>query len=88
MPIFLQGLEDSDPAVRTDVLGRLDAIPIRQVEIVAALKRFIEQSDRPNEEHKTAVLALKVLTEPGGSKTGKGSGPGPGGGRLRVRNDL
>ncbi len=88
VPIFLQGLEDSDPAVRTAVLGRLDAIPIRQVEIVAALKRFIEQSDRPAEEHKTALLALKVLTEPGGSNTGKGSGPTPGAGRLRVRNDL
>ena len=87
LPLLLNGLEDSDAAVRVNVLARLDAIPIRQAEIVAALKRFIERSDRPAEEHQTALLALKVLTDPAGSKTAKGSGPGPGRGRLRLRND-
>ena len=33
---YIKGLEESDPAVREEVVGRLEAIPIGQKDIVAA----------------------------------------------------
>ena len=76
LPLYLQGLDDSDSGVRAKVLSRLDAIPVGQAEIVAALKKFLGRSDRSAVEHQTALRVLKLLSDPTASKTNKGSGRG------------
>ena len=55
---YLQGLEDPDQAVRQEALNRLDSIPIRRVEIVSALLKFLERPDQPSDERKSAFAAL------------------------------
>jgi HEAT repeat protein len=55
---YLLGLEDSDPPVRQEVLARLDSIPIRRVEIVTALLKFLARSDQSPDDRKTAFAAL------------------------------
>jgi HEAT repeat protein len=56
--IFLQGLEETDPAVRHDVLSQLESIPIRRVEVIRALLRFLQKSDQTPDDRKTALAAL------------------------------
>jgi hypothetical protein len=84
--VCLQGLDESDPAIRAEVLGRLESIPIRREEIVAALNKFLERPDQPTEDRETALLALKELSVP--ASPGAGSRPrrnqGAGQGKMRL----
>jgi HEAT repeat protein len=71
--VYLRGLDDDTRAVREDVLARLDAVPIRREEIVAALQKFLERSDVSAEDRETALADLKAQSTPGGPASG-GSG--------------
>jgi len=55
---YLQGLNDSSPEIRQEVLARLDAIPIRRADIALALIKYLERSDQPDEDRQAAVTAL------------------------------
>jgi len=55
---YLQGLNDSSPEIRQEVLAQLDAIPIRRGDIAAALIKYLERSDLADEDRQTAVNAL------------------------------
>ena len=73
LSLYLQGLDESDPAIREEVLGHLGAIPIRRPDIVSSIQRFLERSDCSENEKQRADLALKELANPPGS--GGGNGP-------------
>jgi hypothetical protein len=85
---YLRGLEGSDPAIRQEVVDRLDALPIGQKDIVAALQKFLERSDLPAEERETAVAALEAQTAPPGSAAASKSrrSGGRSGGTMGFRN--
>jgi HEAT repeat protein len=74
LQVYLNGLHESDPSIREEVLSRLDSIPIRRAEIVAALRKFLERSDQSAEDRESALLALKAQSAVAGSDAGKGSG--------------
>ena len=69
LQVYLQGLDEDDPAIHKEVLGHLDAIPIRRPDIVAALQKFLQRSDLPAENRETALLALKAQTAAADSHT-------------------
>jgi HEAT repeat protein len=71
--VYLRGLGESTPAIREEVLGRLDAVPIRGEEIVAALQKFLERPDVSDEERQTAVADLESQKTPGGSASARGA---------------
>jgi hypothetical protein len=60
LQVYLRGRDESDPAIRSGVLGRLQGIPIRRTDIVAALKAFLERSDLSAEDRRAALLALQA----------------------------
>jgi HEAT repeat protein len=86
--VYLKGLEESDPGVRQEVVGRLEALPVGQKDIVAALQRFLERSDLPADERQAAVAVLEVLTAPPGSEAAKRSRrrEGPASSKMQLRN--
>jgi HEAT repeat protein len=88
VPVYLKGLDESAPAIREEVLDRLEAIPIGREEIVSALQKFIEKPDLPTGDRQIALLALKEQSNPTGS--GARNGPsrkrGAGGGPSRISN--
>ena len=55
---YLEGLDDSSPKIRQEVLARLDAIPIRRSEIASALIKYLERSNLGDADRQTAVTAL------------------------------
>ena len=55
---YLRGLNTKSPAIRQEVLARLEAIPIRRPEIALALITHLERSNLADEERKTAMNAL------------------------------
>jgi len=73
LQIYLQGLDQKDPSIREDVLGRLDAIPIGRADIVAALRKFLERSDLTAQERQAAQHALDAQAASDGSHAIKGS---------------
>ena len=73
LQVYLKGLDESVPAIREQVLDRLEAIPIGREEIVSALQKFLEKSDLPSADRQTATVALKELSSPAGSEARKGS---------------
>ncbi len=70
---YLHGLNDSDPAVREEVLSRVGKVPIRRAEIIAALEKFLERTDQPNAERETARLAIKAQRTASASPAGPAS---------------
>jgi HEAT repeat protein len=60
LQLYLEGLEENDPAIRAEVLGRLDRIPIGREEIVAAVQKLLKRSDLPAADRETAERALKA----------------------------
>jgi hypothetical protein len=83
---YTKGLEESDPAIRQEVIRRLEAIPVGQKQIVAALQRFLERSDLSSEDRDAASAALEVQNAPPGSATAKRSRGSGGAGLVRLRN--
>jgi HEAT repeat protein len=71
--VYLKGLDESTPAIREQVLDRIEAIPIRREDIVSALQKFLEKPDLSPSDRQTAVLALKEQSTPTGSGARKGS---------------
>jgi HEAT repeat protein len=55
---YLQGLDDTSPEIRQEVLARLDAIPIRRTDVASALIKYLERSNLADEDRQTAVAAL------------------------------
>jgi HEAT repeat protein len=86
LPIYLEGLDEGDPAVRAAVLGRLEETTIGQSEILAALKKFVDRVDQPTEERQTAQAVLKSLSEPADPKTGRRGRRGAVSGRLQMQD--
>jgi HEAT repeat protein len=58
VPTYLKGVDQSNPDVRQEVLGRLDSISTHRAEVVATLVRFLGRPDNPDGERLTAVSAL------------------------------
>jgi HEAT repeat protein len=87
LQVYLRGLDESDPYIRQEVLGRLGAIPIRRADVLSALQKFLERSDLSAEDRGTALLALRTGSEPARTKTGKRSSrdQGAGMGKLQAR---
>jgi HEAT repeat protein len=85
---YVRGLEESDPAVRQEVVRCLEQVPIGQKDIVLALQKFLDRSDLPAAERQIAVAALEAKTAAPGSDAAKRSrrSAGPGAGRLRLRD--
>jgi HEAT repeat protein len=73
LQVYLHGLDESIPAIREEVLGSLEEIPIRHADIVTALRKFLEKPDLTRDDRQSAVRALEALAEPAPSKTAKGS---------------
>jgi HEAT repeat protein len=80
VPVYLKGLNEHAPAIREEVLDRLEAIPMGRAHIVSALQKFLESSDLPSADRQTASLALKEQTSPAGSGARKGPSRKRGGG--------
>ncbi len=55
---FLAGLDDGNPEIRQEVLGRLDSIAIRRPDIVLALLKDLQRPNQSDEDHQKAVNAL------------------------------
>jgi len=85
LEIYLQGLDESTPAIREEVLGRLDAIPIRRDDIVRALHKFLEKPDLSPEDRQTADADLNAQSTPGGPDAAKGSRRQKGAGKGLAR---
>jgi HEAT repeat protein len=83
IPMYLKGLDESDPMIREQVLDRLGATSIRQPAIVSALNRFIERSDLPEDERKQALVARTTQASPAGSAEAAGASGPPAGSRMR-----
>jgi HEAT repeat protein len=64
LQLYLEGLENSDPAVRKEVLDRLAAIPIGRADILAALNKFLERADHSAADRESALRAMKRLSDP------------------------
>ena len=72
LPVYLAGLNESSPAIRAEVLDRIEAIPIRREDVVSALQKFLEKRDVSASDREIAVVALKEQSTPAGSGTRKG----------------
>jgi HEAT repeat protein len=70
LEIYLKGLDEGDAEIRGEVLGRLDAVPIRRAEIVSALLRYLERSDQSAEDRAAALAALAAQAAHVGSDAG------------------
>jgi HEAT repeat protein len=58
LPLYLQGLEGTDPAVCQEALSRLDSIPIDRAVVVRALLKYLDRSDQSTEDRISAFAAL------------------------------
>ena len=58
VPIYLKGLQQSDPSVRQEVLGQLESTPILRETVAAALLEFVSRTDLPTEDRVAAYAAL------------------------------
>ena len=59
---YLSGLDEQDPAIRSELLGSLGKIALRRADAVASLNQFLERSNLPDDERQQALVVLKTLT--------------------------
>jgi HEAT repeat protein len=85
LQLYLLGLDEKDPSIREEVIGRLAAIPIRRADSVAALTTFLERSELPEQERQNARRAMTALEKAASSRAGAGAGEGLGGFRRGAR---
>jgi hypothetical protein len=75
LSLYLAGLDESDPAIREEVLGHVGSVPIRRRDIGLSLNKFLERPDCGDQEKEQARLALKELASPASTDGVSTGGP-------------
>ena len=70
LQLYLGGLDDGNPEIRREVLGRLDSIPIHRADVVSALLKDLQRADQSQEDRQTALGALAAQAAFADSDTG------------------